>query len=88
MGSRLGKKGYLYYYVNTPIYYFFVFIIGYILGRVNKDFALSVYKLGMLLLMFLLLHVFTYLFMVPSLHKLREKYFEEKRRRRMLSRLK
>ena len=63
-------RGYVYYTVNTPIYYFFIFLIGYTLGRANKDFTLSIYKLLLLLLMFFLLHIVTHLFTNPILEKI------------------
>jgi hypothetical protein len=83
-------KSYLYYCVNTPIYYFFIFLIGYILGRAN--YTLNFYKLGVLLIMFFLLYILTYLFsfflMAPALYKIRKKYKEDKRRRNILRQLK
>jgi len=75
-------RGYVYYTVNTPIYYFFIFLIGYILGRANKDFTLSIYKLLLLLLMFFLLHIVTHLFTTPILQKIGRRYIRKPRRSR------
>jgi len=66
-------RGYLYYTFDGPLYFFFAFLTGYILGRMRVSFTASVYKLIIFLVILFVLQIIMVI--------LGRKYFKKKKRR-------
>lgn len=71
-------RGYSYYAFDGPLYFFFAFLIGYILGRKQISLTGSLYKLLILLAMLFLIQVI--------IRKVRREYFRKKREEMLMKR--